>query len=70
MYANTRVLNHFNIEKIATDVPINKKILLQLPDCFIAQINNKNGNDLILVEKKEKTIASIIRKTKNTDLLK
>ena len=54
LHAITGVLDHFNIENVAADVPINKETLLQLPDCFIAQINTEKGNDLVLVEKKEK----------------
>ena len=52
LHAITGVLDHFNIENVAADVPINKETLLQLPNCFIAQINTEQGKDLITAEKK------------------
>ncbi len=52
LHAITGVLDHFNIENVAADVPANAETLLQLPDCFIAQINTDQGNDLVSIEKK------------------
>ena len=46
------MLDHFNIENVAADIPTNVETLLQLPDCFIAQINTDQGNDLVSIEKK------------------
>ncbi|WP_198553773.1 vitamin K epoxide reductase family protein [Tenacibaculum sp. Bg11-29] len=51
LYAITGVLDHFNIENVAADVPVNTETLLQLPNCFIAQINTKQDKDLITAEK-------------------
>ncbi|WP_272151290.1 vitamin K epoxide reductase family protein [Tenacibaculum aiptasiae] len=52
LHAITGVLDHFNIENVAADVPVNTETLLQLPDCFIAQVTTENGKDLIVVERK------------------
>lgn len=53
LHAITGVLDHFNIENVAADVPVNSETLSQLPDCFIAQINGDHGQDLIVVERKK-----------------
>ncbi|MBL4605539.1 MAG: thioredoxin domain-containing protein [Flavobacteriaceae bacterium] len=52
LHAITGVLEHFNIENVALDIPITKEVLNQLPDCFIAQINNNKGQNLVVVERK------------------
>ncbi|MCT4699660.1 vitamin K epoxide reductase family protein [Tenacibaculum haliotis] len=51
LHAITGVLDHFNIENVAADVPINTETLLQLPVCFLAQINTEQGKDLVTVDK-------------------
>ncbi|MBA6156390.1 thioredoxin domain-containing protein [Tenacibaculum sp. S7007] len=53
LHAITGVLDHFNIENVAADVPTNTETLLQLPDCFIAQVNNEQGKDLVVVDRKK-----------------
>lgn len=55
LHAITGVLDHFNIENVAADVPVNIDTLNQLPNCFLAQVNIEKGNDLVIVEKNEKT---------------
>lgn len=51
LHAITGVLDHFNIENIAAEVPINKETLIQLPNSFIAQITSDKGNNLVTVSK-------------------
>ncbi|WP_299887364.1 vitamin K epoxide reductase family protein [uncultured Lacinutrix sp.] len=51
LHAITGVLDHFNIENIAAEVPINNDTLKQLPDSFIAQIVTDTGKDLVTVSK-------------------
>ncbi len=53
LHAITGVLDHFNIENVAADVPKNTETLLQLPNCFIGQINTEQGKDLVVIERKE-----------------
>ncbi|WP_420552647.1 vitamin K epoxide reductase family protein [Tenacibaculum aiptasiae] len=53
LHAITGVLDHFNIENVAADVPVNKETLVQLPDCFLVQINTDKGKDLVIVERKQ-----------------
>jgi len=54
LHAITGVLDHFNIENIAAEVPTDITTLQQLPDCFIAQVSTEKGNDLVTVSKKNK----------------
>ena len=56
LHAITGVLDHFNIENIAADVPANIETLSQLPDCFLAQVNTDKGLDLVIVSKKKDKI--------------
>ncbi|MEX6626205.1 vitamin K epoxide reductase family protein [Tenacibaculum salmonis] len=51
LHAVTGVLDHFNIDNVAADVPINKETLAQLPNCFIAQIKTTNDKSLAVIEK-------------------
>lgn len=53
LHAVTGVLDHFNLENVAAEVPVDSVTLLQLPDCFIAQVNTINGTDLVLIERKK-----------------
>ncbi len=54
LHAITGVLDHFNIENIAAEVPTDSETLEQLPDSFIAQVNTDDGNDLVTVSKAPK----------------
>ncbi|CAL2076051.1 cysteine peptidase family C39 domain-containing protein [Tenacibaculum sp. 190524A02b] len=66
--AITSVLDHFNIENIAAEVPNNKEILKQLPNYFIAELkSSSNVKEFVLVEK-EKTNCVLYssENTKNT----
>ncbi|WP_198517115.1 vitamin K epoxide reductase family protein [Tenacibaculum sp. SZ-18] len=51
LHAITGVLDHFNIENIAAEVPTDIQTLHQLPDSFIAQINTDEGTDLVTVSR-------------------
>ncbi|WP_348742214.1 vitamin K epoxide reductase family protein [Tenacibaculum sp. 190524A05c] len=51
LHAITGVLDHFNIENVAAEVPTDSQTLQQLPDSFIAQINTDEGSDLVTVSK-------------------
>ncbi|MDC1162282.1 vitamin K epoxide reductase family protein [Tenacibaculum sp.] len=53
LHAITGVLDHFNIENIAAQIPINSQTIKQLPHYFIAQISNKKEEDLVGVEKRK-----------------
>lgn len=68
LHAITGVLDHFNIENVAADVPVNSETLLQLPDCFIAQINSEHGQDLIVVERKKSDYIIYDSENKKTKL--
>jgi uncharacterized membrane protein/thiol-disulfide isomerase/thioredoxin len=51
LHAITGVLDHFNIENVAAEVPTDIQTLHQLPDSFIAQVNTDEGTDLVTVSK-------------------
>lgn len=53
LHAITGVLDHFNIENVAADVPVNAATLLQLPICFLAQVKTEQGQDLVIIEKEK-----------------
>lgn len=51
LHAITGVLDHFNIENIAAEVPIDTETLLLLPNCFIAQVKDNLETKLVIVNK-------------------
>ncbi|MEE9406811.1 MAG: vitamin K epoxide reductase family protein [Polaribacter sp.] len=53
LFSITDVLHHFNIDNIATKVSVTLEVLLQLPDCFIAQVYKGNDKDLVIVVRKD-----------------
>ena len=59
LHALTGVLNHFSIPNVALRLAVNQEILNQLPNSFIANINNNEGEDLVLIEKKKDKIKVI-----------
>jgi uncharacterized membrane protein/thiol-disulfide isomerase/thioredoxin len=50
LHAVTGVLDHFNIDNIAAEVPKNLETLLELPPCFLAQIETNEGKNLVIVK--------------------
>lgn len=56
LHAITGVLDHFNIENIAAQVPVEKETLISLPNTFIAQIHDKKRHELVFVERKKSNI--------------
>ncbi|WP_062057054.1 thioredoxin domain-containing protein [Aquimarina longa] len=53
LHAITGVLDHFSIENVAAKVSIDSATLQQLPNHFIAQIQESEKQDLVVVEKKQ-----------------
>jgi uncharacterized membrane protein len=53
LHSITGVFDHFNIENIAARVPNTQEVFDQLPNSFIAQLNDDNGQELVLLEKKK-----------------
>ncbi|CAM1359875.1 conserved membrane hypothetical protein [Tenacibaculum litopenaei] len=53
LHAITGVLDHFSIENIAADIPVNKETLVQLPPSYMAQVKSeREGSELVIVERK------------------
>ena len=48
LHAITGVLDHFNIENIALDVPKTEETLAQLPKTFLAQLNTNSGPEFVV----------------------
>ncbi|SEC22974.1 Protein-disulfide isomerase [Tenacibaculum sp. MAR_2009_124] len=60
LHAITGVLDHFNIENVAAEVPATEDILGQLPDIFLAQIKTpENGEELVVVERSKEIITIV-----------
>lgn len=68
LHSITGVLDHFNIENIAAQIPVNLDTLKQLPDNFIAQINNEKGKDLVTIKKNNDNY-TVIKGIKNKEKL-
>ena len=52
LHALTGVLDHFGISNLALRLPTDEETLLELPNCFIANILKEKEEYLVLVEKK------------------
>ena len=52
LHSVTGVLNHFSVPNLAIKLPTTKEVLEQLPDCLMVVINNDQGEQLALLEKK------------------
>ncbi len=52
LHAITGVLDHFNVENLALDLPKNKEVYEQLPNCFLAHLNKDDQESFTLVNKK------------------
>ena len=70
LHAVTGVLDHFNIDNLALEVPVDEKILSQLPKCFLAQVTidrqdtfavviNQGLKYTLIVSKKEKKTVTV-----------
>lgn len=64
LHSITGVLDHFNIENVAADVPVNINTLSQLPDCFIAQIKNEGMKDLALISREKLEYSILLSNSK------
>lgn len=67
LHAITGVLDHFDIDNLALDIPQNNDIYQQLPSYFIAQLQNTSSESLVFIDKrKEQVIVTFPnKKTKN-----
>jgi len=50
LHAITGVLEHFNVDNLALDVPKNEQTLAQLPKIFLAQLETKNGKEFAVTK--------------------
>ena len=49
LHAVTGVLDHFNVDNLALDVPKNEETILQLPRAFLAQVETTEGKEFVVV---------------------
>ncbi len=54
LHAITGVLDHFNVDNMALEVPTNEETLQQLPSVFLAQIKEKEEAVFVVVQQGEK----------------
>lgn len=64
LHAFSGVLDHFDIDNLALRLPINIETLQQLPACWIAQIDQGEGVEFVLVEHKEEQYQIINQRRK------
>lgn len=50
LYAITGVLDHFNVDNLALDVPVTEETLKQLPKSFLAQIKTDYDTEFVVVK--------------------
>ncbi len=68
LHSITGVLDHFNIDNLALDVPIIPETLEQLPPSFLAQVHTEQGKDFVMVNKKTTAYELIFSKKKRSTL--
>ena len=68
LHAITGVLDHFNIDNIALDIPKNEETLSQLPKTFLSQIETENGKEFAIVINKGLHYDIIISSEKKSKL--
>lgn len=56
LHSISGVLEHFNIENIALEVPENKETLFQLPTSFLSLVSEENGQEFVVVNQQKDTI--------------
>ncbi|MDC7997405.1 vitamin K epoxide reductase family protein [Gilvibacter sediminis] len=59
LHAVTGVLDHFNIPNLALRVPTASEVLEQLPQTFIANMQQETGSDLVFVQKKKQRLICV-----------
>ena len=70
LHAITGVLDHFNIENVAAEVPTNKETLDQLPESFIAQTSSESGQQLVtVIRQKDKSSYKIFSELGSTNIV-
>lgn len=65
LHSITGVLSHFNIENVAIRVPVNSETLLELPKCFLAELEIDNIKHLIVVNKTGRDYKLVFDKKNN-----
>lgn len=68
LHAITGVLDHFNIDNIALDIPIDQATLSQLPKCFLAQIEKEHKKEFAIIVNKGKYYDVILSNKKKSKL--
>ena len=70
LHAVTSVLTHFNIENVAAQLSTSTETLKQLPNCFVAQIKDTSGQNLVTVKKGKKNLTIYDGAKKTISILK
>jgi len=64
LHSVTGVLDHFSIPNLAIKLPTTREVLDQLPDCVIVVIDNDQGEQMVLLEKKKTGFLLTFNQTK------
>jgi uncharacterized membrane protein len=64
----TDLFNHFNIENLVLRVDCNLEIYSQISESFLAQINEDNGSQLVLISKKKERVELIYDEHKSKNI--
>ncbi len=70
LHALTGVLDHYNIENLALEVPSNSETLKQLPKNFIAHINANGSSEFVLVSQHKDGISLLYENRKTETISK
>jgi len=68
LHSVTGVLEHFNIENMALEVPNNRETLFQLPNYFIALISNESVEEFVMISQLKNTI-ELLYSNKNKKII-
>lgn len=68
LHAITGVLDHFNIDNVALDVPIDEATLTQLPKCFLARVKVEHKETFAVVMNKGLDYEIILNSKKKSKL--
>nr|WP_298998462.1 vitamin K epoxide reductase family protein [uncultured Allomuricauda sp.] len=68
LHTVTGVLDHFDIDNVAVEVPIERNTIEQLPHSFLAQIRYKTSTFFVVVRKKMKSYDVFYADKKNENL--
>lgn len=68
LHAVTGVLDHFNIENLALEVPVDETTIAQLPKSFLAQVREDNQDTFAIISKNDQKFNLVYNQKKKETL--